>query len=1028
MAETGNSKQTFTGLAARLSRLPADKRRVALEISAALAGVSLRVSREFVEAVPKAAKILSADDLRHWGEFGRRLAMGSADAGAKFFVEGVGGLKKVPEPARSAVFQTCTRQLVLSSSTALESFHLIPEIAAAVDDEKLLTDIFELAAEIAQRSAKHSADFLVHTPKVAAAITAFEDRRVADAVFVLASDFANRTGGLTADLWQNLPDAFEGLSADAAVRLMEGAAAFLEFGGSVTLHFVASGSKVLADSATAFDDWVTVSRIIAKHGNAVLISFLRATPKFTAQISSRKRHAPEVSIRRVLQLTARIAENDAESALAAFKSSAGALNKVSIEQFEDWVENGLAVTADGSSKARRSYFALETRESNDRLQKTQTGLSLESIQHVLRLYVEALTGKEIEIAPIAAIQQESRIGDGKTIYLPATVAEFSDDEKDFRLYKVLAAHGAGQIEFGTFDRDTDGLKAAYTELSDLYSATADQIDAFSLGGYIEDVQKGESALSHAETLAAMKARKKKLPKESDYRNVLTAFPQPRLARKIFGTMENARIDNRLRQTYRGLVKDLDLMQSFLRSNRPYIFDLPMHQVPFELLFQITLCGGATDDARMFYGQVVSEIETVVEKYLAMSEATVADSLMATSRVYTLFQNISPEQSQEAESDNTEEKSDFAYDDKDAAEALTEDQNKREQRQAQDIRDLFNAWNSLDDEGEPDDLQGAEAWSQSDVPEQALEADDLAFAYDEWDRELNDYRVGWSRVIEKKVKQGDRTFVELTRSRYRGVISSIRHQFQLMKPENLTRINRELDGEDYDLNALVDLVVDRRAGGQQSENIYTKRLRKQRDVAVSLLLDQSSSTARTITRNPMQPYTHPGRRIIEIEKEGLVLMSEALEAVGDVYSINGFTSEGRRNVKFYVVKDFDEKYSDDTERRIGGITFQNNTRLGAAIRHASHKLLRQESRTKLLIILTDGRPYDHDYGDARYAREDVREALTETKMMGITPFCITIDRESEAELKDLYGDVGYTIIDDVLSLPERMPNIYRRLTS
>jgi nitric oxide reductase activation protein len=130
----------------------------------------------------------------------------------------------------------------------------------------------------------------------------------------------------------------------------------------------------------------------------------------------------------------------------------------------------------------------------------------------------------------------------------------------------------------------------------------------------------------------------------------------------------------------------------------------------------------------------------------------------------------------------------------------------------------------------------------------------------------------------------------------------------MKPENLTRINREIDGEDYDLNALVDYVVDRRADGQQSENIYTKRLRKQRDVAVSLLLDQSSSTARTITRNPLQPYTHPGRRIIEIEKEGLVLMSEALEAVGDVYSINGFTSEGRRNVKFYVVKDFSEKYS------------------------------------------------------------------------------------------------------------------------
>jgi nitric oxide reductase activation protein len=84
---------------------------------------------------------------------------------------------------------------------------------------------------------------------------------------------------------------------------------------------------------------------------------------------------------------------------------------------------------------------------------------------------------------------------------------------------------------------------------------------------------------------------------------------------------------------------------------------------------------------------------------------------------------------------------------------------------------------------------------------------------------------------------------------------------------------------------------------QEERLYTKRLRRERDVAVSLLLDQSSSTARSITRNPLQPYTHPGRRIIEIEKEGLVLMSEALEAVGDMYSINGFTSEGRRNVKF-----------------------------------------------------------------------------------------------------------------------------------
>nr|MDQ3805213.1 VWA domain-containing protein [Acidobacteriota bacterium] len=109
-------------------------------------------------------------------------------------------------------------------------------------------------------------------------------------------------------------------------------------------------------------------------------------------------------------------------------------------------------------------------------------------------------------------------------------------------------------------------------------------------------------------------------------------------------------------------------------------------------------------------------------------------------------------------------------------------------------------------------------------------------------------------------------------------------------------------------------------------------------------------------------------------------------------------------------------------------YQNNTRLGAAIRHAAARLVRQEARTRLLIVLSDGRPYDHDYGDARYAREDTREALRQARLDGITPFCITIDRDSEAELRDLYGEVGYTIIDDVLSLPERMPAIYRRLTT
>ena len=81
-----------------------------------------------------------------------------------------------------------------------------------------------------------------------------------------------------------------------------------------------------------------------------------------------------------------------------------------------------------------------------------------------------LTGNEVEIAALAAVPFESRIADGRTIHLPSLVAEFGDDELDFRLYKVLAAHAAGQIEFGTYEQGTASLQAAYTTLAETYDA------------------------------------------------------------------------------------------------------------------------------------------------------------------------------------------------------------------------------------------------------------------------------------------------------------------------------------------------------------------------------------------------------------------------------------------------------------------------------------------------------------------------------------------------------------------------------
>jgi nitric oxide reductase NorD protein len=1009
-----SERQSILELMRELARLPLDQAAAALETSAAIAAVSLRAGIEFLRAAPEAAKILDAAELHSWGEMGRRIAMSDVEASIAFFVVGVNDLKVLPAEVKPLVFQVCLRQMPLSSSISTETFRSIPTLAKSIDNQALFSSVLEIAAEISRRSAKHSAEFLQATPTVIDALKKFSsDRSVNEQALLLASGFATRAGGVAADAWAALPSALAGLSTADAVRLLTRTAEFLERGGGAALHVLLAGGDILRSVPEILDEWIDLLWLIAAQGNASLIAFVRSSPKFVRAITTDvdRPRAIELSTR-IIKLTQEIAQVDAEAALACFRSSAMALRTVSLEQFAEWVQHGLALDR-SDPRARRSYFALETRRSYDALHGGGNGLALDSVQHLLRLYVEGLTGREVEIAPLAAVPIESRISDGRTIHLPSLVAEFGDDDLDFRLYKVLAAHAAGQIEFGTYERDTNDLRAAYLEIDQLYSAeNADARDAFALDGYLGELSAAESGKRQAAS-----------SKELDYRTVLQLFPHPQLARRIFGTLENGRVDRRLRAVYRGLRRDLDLIREHLRRSRPEIINLPAALVPFELLFQVTLCGGAQDDARNYYRQVVSELEGIVADYLSNARATVADTLMATSRVYSLFKSLTPDDNSETQ----EEPSETEDQAEDASETFRRQRQERTS-QRRDARELFSAWNDPSAEGDPDEVDGSESWLEGESPEQGLEEGEVAFNYDEWDRDLTDHRLGWCRVIEKKVKRGDRKFVEHTRERHRGVISSIRHQFQLLRPEDLTRVYNELDGEEFDLNAVIDYVIDRRADGHQSERLYTKRLRRRRDVAVSFLLDQSSSTARTIGRHPLQPYTHPGRRIIEIEKEGLVLMSEALEAVGDVYSINGFTSEGRRNVKFYVVKDFDEKYSDEVKKRIGGITYQNNTRLGAAIRHATARLTKQDARTRLLIVLSDGRPYDHDYGDARYAREDTREALRHAKNQGITPFCITIDRESEAELRDLYGEIGYTIIDDVLSLPERLPGIYRRLTT
>jgi nitric oxide reductase activation protein len=332
---------------------------------------------------------------------------------------------------------------------------------------------------------------------------------------------------------------------------------------------------------------------------------------------------------------------------------------------------------------------------------------------------------------------------------------------------------------------------------------------------------------------------------------------------------------------------------------------------------------------------------------------------------------------------------------------------------------------------------------------------LTFAYDEWDFRAGDYKPKWCIVKEKTVEEGEPNFYNDALKNYASLSTHIRRQFELIMPENWRKINRLNDGEDIDLNAALEAWQDLRMGVPPDEKIYWQRNRARRDVAVIFLLDMSASTAEAIDEGrqvvddrdaPDDPVEYMVwlrrrreglvrrnyKRIIDLEKESTALLINALEAIGDTYGIYGFSGYGRENVEFYVIKDINEAFHDRIRRRIDKIAPLHATRMGAAIRHAITKLDNQDASTKIMFLISDGRPQDRGYSregvEKEYAVHDTHMALLEAKRKNITPFCLTVDKAGHDYLKGMCGDMGYEVLGDIWSLPERLPLLYRQLST
>ena len=297
-------------------------------------------------------------------------------------------------------------------------------------------------------------------------------------------------------------------------------------------------------------------------------------------------------------------------------------------------------------------------------------------------------------------------------------------------------------------------------------------------------------------------------------------------------------------------------------------------------------------------------------------------------------------------------------------------------------------------------------------ENGLQSERDTYLYPEWGSDINDYRLNWSRIRERILEGGSDEFYQDTIRKYAGQIKIIRREFQMLRPEGLVKLRGQFDGDDIDLDATVQYFIDKRLRLSPSERNYVRTENRTRDIAVAFLVDMSGSTVGSTIR---------------CEKEALILMSEALKELGDAFAIYGFSGYGRDNVVFFLIKDFEDPYDQRVQSKISTMTNKQSTRIAPAIRHTTTKLRRREERTRMLILLSDGKPLDRDYY-GNYAIEDTRMALKEAQGYGVKSFCITVDREAAEYLPRMYANSRWVVIDDVLKLPDKITRIYKRFTT
>ncbi|HED18064.1 MAG TPA: nitric oxide reductase activation protein NorD, partial [Gammaproteobacteria bacterium] len=272
----------------------------------------------------------------------------------------------------------------------------------------------------------------------------------------------------------------------------------------------------------------------------------------------------------------------------------------------------------------------------------------------------------------------------------------------------------------------------------------------------------------------------------------------------------------------------------------------------------------------------------------------------------------------------------------------------------------------------------EAWGKEPVSD--------PYHYQEWDYQIQLHRPDWVTVYERRLPKGDPEDIESILTEHKPIAHRIRQIIDLLAPAGVQRQRGLEDGDEIDINAAIDAMVALRMGEQPNPRITMRNVLKTRDLAVVVLMDLSESTNEQVGDSD--------KTILQLTREAATLVATAIEGIGDPFALHGFASDGRHDVQYYRFKDFNQHYDDEAKSRLAGMTGGLSTRMGAALRHAGHHLLKQQERRKLILLVTDGEPADIDETDPQHLRHDTKKAVEELYSTGVLTYCLTLDPHAD----------------------------------